>query len=179
MMRGDLHGVAPYFYQSAGHRPTPDLGQYTVPGVARLYLTGPSQHPGGGVYGAGRATAIRMFEQLGMDFAAVSGGVRHDLGVPATAAAARKDGLVLRGPADEELMHVESLERVGDELVITGRSFGTMPMQARLDAASARAGLKMLGLGKLAFLASLPFRRTRRDVAAPSPSNGETEGPQP
>jgi hypothetical protein len=37
----------------------------------------------------------------------------------------------------------------------------------------------MLGLGKLAFLASLPFRRTRRDVAAPSPSNGETGGPQP
>ncbi len=68
MMRGDVHGVAPYFYQSAGHRPTPDLGQYTVPGVDRLYLAGPFQHPGGGVYGAGRATAIRMFEQLGMDF---------------------------------------------------------------------------------------------------------------
>jgi len=65
---------------------------------------------------------------------------------------------VLRGAADEELMHVESLERVGDELVIKGKSFGTMPMEARLDGPSARAGLKMLGLGKLAFLASLPFR---------------------
>jgi len=159
MMRGDLHGVAPYFYQSAGHRPTPDLGQYTVPGVERLYLAGPFQHPGGGVYGAGRATAIRMFEQLGMDFAAVSGGVRQDSGVPATVAAARKEGMVLRGPADEELMHVESLERQGGELVIKGKSFGTMPMEARLDGPSARAGLKMLGLGKLAFLASLPFRK--------------------
>ena len=178
MMRGDLHGVAPYFYQSAGHRPTPDLGQYTVPGVEQLYLTGPSQHPGGGVYGAGRATAIRMFEQLGMDFAAVSGGVRHDLGVPATAAAARTEGLVLRGPADEELMHVESLERVGDELVITGRSFGTMPLRARLDAASARAGLKMLGLGTLAFLASLPFRRAKRDDATRPPAAGDNERPQ-
>lgn len=162
MMRGDLHGVAPYFYQSAGHRPTPDLGQYTVPGVERLYLAGPFQHPGGGVYGAGRATAIKMFEQLGMDFASVSGGSRQDLGVPATAAAARRDGMVLRGPADEELMHVESLERRGGELVIKGKSFGTMPMEARLDGPSARAGLKMLGLSKLAFLASLPLRRGNR-----------------
>jgi hypothetical protein len=158
MMRGDVHGVAPYFYQSAGHRPTPDLGQFTVPGVERLYLAGPFQHPGGGVYGAGRATAIKMFEQLGMDFASVSGGSRQDLGVPANRAAVQKDGMVLRGPADEELMHVESLERVGSELVIKGKSFGTLPMEARLDGPSARAGLKMLGLGKLAFLATLPFR---------------------
>jgi phytoene dehydrogenase-like protein len=159
MMRGDLHGVAPYFYQSAGHRPTPDLGQYTVPGVERLYLAGPSQHPGGGVYGAGRATAIKMFEQLGMDFSSVSGGSRQDTGVPATLAAAKQEGMVLRGAAHEELMHVESIKRVGDELVIKGKSFGTMPMEARLDASSARAGLKLLGLGKLAFLASLPFRK--------------------
>lgn len=169
MVRGDLHGVAPYFYQSAGHRPTPDLGQFTVPGVERLYLAGPFQHPGGGVYGAGRATAMKMFEQLGMDFASVTGGVRHDLGVPAAKAApaaapaARSDGLVLRGPADEELMRVDALERDGDELVIKGRSFGTMPMHARLDAASARAGLRMLGLSKLAFLASLPLRRSRKN----------------
>ena len=159
MMRGDLHGVAPYFYQSAGHRPTPDLGQCTVPGVERLYLAGPFQHPGGGVYGAGRATAIKMFEQLGMDFGSVAGGHRQDSGVPATLAAARKEGMVLRGAADEELMHVEAIDRVGDELVIKGKSFGTMPMEARLDAASARAGLKLLGLGKLAFLATLPLRK--------------------
>lgn len=68
MVRGDAHGVAPFFYQTVGHRPTPDLGQYTVPGVERLYLVGPFQHPGGGVYGAGRATAIKMFDDLGMDF---------------------------------------------------------------------------------------------------------------
>lgn len=163
MMRGDVHGVAPYFYQSAGHRPTPDLGQFTVPGVERLYLAGPFQHPGGGVYGAGRATAIKMFEQLGMDFGAVSGGSRQDTGVPATVAAAKANGgMVLRGAADEELMNVESLTRVGDELVIKGKSFGTMPMEARLDGASARAGLKMLGIKQLAFLATLPFRSGRK-----------------
>lgn len=65
---GDMHGCAPFLYQSAGHRPTPDLGQYTVPGIEGLYLVGPFQHPGGGVYGAGRATALRMFDDLGIDF---------------------------------------------------------------------------------------------------------------
>jgi hypothetical protein len=164
MMRGDVHGVAPYLYQSAGHRPTPDLGQFTVPGVDRLYLAGPFQHPGGGVYGAGRATAIKMFEQLGMDFDAVSAGARQDMGVPATVRAnapanGTPAGMVLRGANDEELMHVESLSRVGGELVIKGRSFGTMPIEARLDGPSARAGLKMLGVKQLAFLATLPFRR--------------------
>jgi phytoene dehydrogenase-like protein len=68
MVGGDVHGVAPFFYQSVGHRPTPDLGQYTVPGVARLYLVGPFMHPGGGVFGAGRATAIKMFDELKLDF---------------------------------------------------------------------------------------------------------------
>src|SRR5258707_1311413 len=66
--RGDLHGIATAAYQSGAHRPTPELGQYTVPGVDRFYLVGPFQHPGGGVFGAGRATAMKMFEALGMDF---------------------------------------------------------------------------------------------------------------
>ncbi|MCB2066816.1 MAG: NAD(P)/FAD-dependent oxidoreductase [Erythrobacter sp.] len=67
-LRGDLHGIATTTYQSGSHRPTPDLGQYTVPGVERLYLVGPFQHPGGGVFGAGRATAMVMAEDIGIDF---------------------------------------------------------------------------------------------------------------
>ncbi len=66
--KGDLHGIGPYMHQSGAHRPTPDLGNNTVPGVDRLYLVGPFQHPGGGVFGAGRATAIRMFDDLKLDF---------------------------------------------------------------------------------------------------------------
>lgn len=66
--KGDLHGIAPYMYQSGSHRPTPDLGQNVVPGADRLYLVGPFQHPGGGVFGAGRATAMRMYEDLKLDF---------------------------------------------------------------------------------------------------------------
>ncbi len=48
--------------------PPPDLGQFTVPGIERFYLVGPFQYPGGGVFGAGRATAMRMFEDLRLDF---------------------------------------------------------------------------------------------------------------
>jgi phytoene dehydrogenase-like protein len=66
--RGDLHGIAATTYQSGAHRPTPDLGQNVVPGCDRLYLVGPFQHPGGGVFGAGRAAAIRACEDLGIDF---------------------------------------------------------------------------------------------------------------
>lgn len=67
-LRGDLHGIATTTYQSGAHRPTPELGQYRVPGVDGLYLVGPFQHPGGGVFGAGRATAQVMAEDLGIDF---------------------------------------------------------------------------------------------------------------
>ncbi len=62
--RGDLHGISTSSYQSGAHRPTPELGQYTVPGTDRLYLVGPFQHPGGGVFGAGRATAMKITEDL-------------------------------------------------------------------------------------------------------------------
>jgi phytoene dehydrogenase-like protein len=67
--RGDLHGIATTTYQSGAHRPTPALGQYTVPGLEGFYLVGPFQHPGGGVFGAGRATAMKVFEALKLDFA--------------------------------------------------------------------------------------------------------------
>jgi phytoene dehydrogenase-like protein len=66
-LRGDLHGIATTTYQSGAHRPTPELGQYRVPGVDRLFLVGPFQHPGGGVFGAGRATAQVLLEDLGLD----------------------------------------------------------------------------------------------------------------
>jgi phytoene dehydrogenase-like protein len=72
-VRGDVHGCAPFFYQTLAHRPTPDLGNLTVPGVDRLYLVGPFMHPGGGVFGAGRGTAIKMMDDLGIDFDRVVG----------------------------------------------------------------------------------------------------------
>lgn len=67
-VRGDIHGIAPTMVQSGSHRPTPDLGQLTVPGLGRFYLVGPFMHPGGGVFGAGRAAAMKMCEDLKINF---------------------------------------------------------------------------------------------------------------
>ena len=67
-VRGDLHGIAMPSYQAGSHRPTPELSQFSVPGIAGLYLVGPFQHPGGGVFGAGRATAQKVCEDLKIDF---------------------------------------------------------------------------------------------------------------
>ena len=70
-VRGDIHGAAPFFHQMNGHRPTPDLAHYTVPGVERFYLVGPFMHPGAGLTGAGRATAMRILQDLEIDFGKV------------------------------------------------------------------------------------------------------------
>jgi phytoene dehydrogenase-like protein len=67
-VRGDLHGIAMPSYQAGSHRPTPELAQFAVPGIAGLYLVGPFQHPGGGVFGAGRATAQKVCEDLKISF---------------------------------------------------------------------------------------------------------------
>ena len=72
-VRGDIHGAAPFFHQMNGHRPTPDLAQYKVPGVDSFYLVGPFMHPGAGLTGAGRATAMRMMADMQIDFAKVIG----------------------------------------------------------------------------------------------------------
>jgi phytoene dehydrogenase-like protein len=171
MVRGDVHGVAPYFYQTLSHRPTPDLGQFGVPDIKGLYLVGPFMHPGGGVFGAGRATAIKMFEFLGMDFNRLINGAGEDAnrtivlanGSPAAKPAA--SGMTLYGADDAELMNVSEIRRDGDSLIITGKSFGTMPMVARLDGEAARSGLKLLGFRMLPFLMSLPFRRRKAAAA--------------
>jgi phytoene dehydrogenase-like protein len=65
---GDVGGVGKYFHQIGGHRPTPELAQYAVPGIDRLYLAGTFMHPPGGITGGGRATAIRICGDLGIDF---------------------------------------------------------------------------------------------------------------
>jgi phytoene dehydrogenase-like protein len=73
-VKGDIHGCAPFMYQTVGHRPTPDLGHFRVPGIESLYLVGPFMHPGGGVFGAGRATAIQMMDDMGIDYDKICAG---------------------------------------------------------------------------------------------------------
>ncbi|KAF5548632.1 FAD dependent oxidoreductase [Fusarium mexicanum] len=66
--RGDICGLAMSAGQMGLERPTPALAQYRVPGVQGLYLTGPFMHPGGGVWGGGRPVAMRVLQDLGIDF---------------------------------------------------------------------------------------------------------------
>jgi phytoene dehydrogenase-like protein len=68
MLYGDAGGLGSQFFQLGGYRPTPELAQYAVPGIDRLYLCGPFMHPGGGVFGIGRPTAIKIFDDLGIHF---------------------------------------------------------------------------------------------------------------
>ena len=181
MVGGDVHGVAPYFYQTAGHRPTPDLAQYTVPGVERFYLVGPFLHPGGGVFGAGRATAMRMFEHFGLDFERVAGdrvagsetgknnGKTVTLGPGTSAAAAPADDhtVTLYGPAGEDLMTIRTIALEGTELVVKGQAYGTMPLTAKLQPEQARRILKMLGLSLFPLLFTFLFRRSKPKAAPP------------
>ncbi|HNT37585.1 MAG TPA: NAD(P)/FAD-dependent oxidoreductase [Rubrivivax sp.] len=75
-LKADTHGCGMFFYQTGSHRPTPDLAQFKVPGIERFYLVGPFMHPGAGVAGGGRATAMRMFSDMKLDFNAVVGAKR-------------------------------------------------------------------------------------------------------
>jgi hypothetical protein len=58
-----------------------------------------------------------------------------------------------------ELMTVSALERDGDSLLIKGKVFGAMPMNARLNPEAARAALKLLTPRLVFFLLTLPFRK--------------------
>ena len=71
MMTGDIYGIGTSVGQLLGRRPTPELSQYRVPGIDSLYLVGPTQHPGGTVTFGGRATAMRMAMDMGMDLKSI------------------------------------------------------------------------------------------------------------
>jgi phytoene dehydrogenase-like protein len=66
MMKGDIMGIAMTAGQLLGARPTPELADYRVPGVEALYLAGPMTHPGGTVTLGGRATAMKIYDDLGI-----------------------------------------------------------------------------------------------------------------
>ena len=58
-----------------------------------------------------------------------------------------------------ELMTISALERNGNSLLIKGKVFGAMPMNARLKPDAARAALKLLTPRLIFFLLTLPFRK--------------------
>ncbi len=161
MVKGDVHGVAPYFYQSVGNRPTADLGQFRVPGIESLYLVGPSMPPAGGVVGAGRAAAMIIFEDLGMDFNRTFDVVDDSADKVRARAAAPKDGAMrLFDEHDEELMAVNNIDVAEDELVIKGKTFGTMPLVARLGPGDLRRAIKLaLSPRKIWVLLTMLFKK--------------------
>jgi hypothetical protein len=65
----------------------------------------------------------------------------------------------LRGTDGSELMTVSALERDGNSLLIKGKVFGAMPLNARLSPDDARAALKLLTPRLVFFLLTLPFRK--------------------
>ena len=56
------------------------------------------------------------------------------------------------------LMEVSAIERQGNNLVLKGKVFGSMPMTARLKPEEARKGLKLLGFRLALFLLTFLFR---------------------
>ena len=67
MMYGDIEGLGTTLGQIMGRRPIAELGQYSVPGLASLYLVGPFMHPGGNVTFGGRAVAMKMMMDWKLD----------------------------------------------------------------------------------------------------------------
>ncbi len=65
----------------------------------------------------------------------------------------------LQSTDGSELLTVNALERDGNSLLIKGKVFGAMPMNARLNPEAARAALKLLTPRLILFLLTLPFRR--------------------
>lgn len=66
MMHGDIFGIG-LPGQLLGRRPTPSLSDFTIPGIENTYLVGPFMHPGGMVTLGGRTTAIKMYQDMGID----------------------------------------------------------------------------------------------------------------
>ena len=65
----------------------------------------------------------------------------------------------LYGTDNKELMTVTAIERQGNDLVVTGKIFGTLPMTAKLRPAEARRALKLLGFKNALFALTMLFRR--------------------
>ncbi len=60
-----------------------------------------------------------------------------------------------------ELMQVTRIERDGDDLVLKGKVFGTMPMSARLKPEEARAALKLVDAKLAWFVLTMLFRKKK------------------
>ncbi len=60
-----------------------------------------------------------------------------------------------------ELMDVTAIERDGNQLVVKGKIFQSMPMTARLKPEEARKGMKLMSFSTWLFLLTIPFRKSK------------------
>nr|WP_087574914.1 hypothetical protein [Sphingomonas sp. CDS-1] len=65
--RGDIMGIAMTADQLMGARATPELSQYQIPGIDGLFPTGCTTNPGGLATLGGRASAMKIYQKLGID----------------------------------------------------------------------------------------------------------------
>lgn len=61
----------------------------------------------------------------------------------------------------KELMNVSAIGRDGNNLVVKGKIFGTMPMTARLTPEEARSAFKLLDFRLILFLLTFLFRSSK------------------
>ena len=67
LIKGDVQHIGLYLSQLLSNRPLAGWGQYRTP-VKKLYMSGASTHPAGGIAGGGRAAVFSVMEDLGIDF---------------------------------------------------------------------------------------------------------------
>jgi hypothetical protein len=60
----------------------------------------------------------------------------------------------------KELMNVSAIGRDGNNLVVKGKIFGTMPMTAKLTPEEARSAFRLLDFRLILFLLTFLFRRS-------------------
>jgi hypothetical protein len=113
-----------------------------------------------------------MFEHLGMDFDKLIGadtgktaGKTITLGTGNVAAASDDHVVTLYGSADEDLMKIRTIEREGDDLVVRGQAYGSIPLTAKLRPEQARRMLKLLSFSLVPFLFTFLFRRSKTKSA--------------
>ena len=68
----------------------------------------------------------------------------------------------LYAPDNSVLMEISALERKGNDLIVKGKVFGSMPMTAKLRPEEARKGLKLLGFKLTLFLLTFLFRSSTK-----------------
>ena len=122
LVNADVGHLGVYSWQLGGNRPVPGWGQYRTP-IGRLYMSGASTHPGSGVTGGpGRNAANVVMEDLEGRRAAGNGGA-------AGSARRRRQssrGMKLYATDSIEMMEIQSMDRAGDDLVVTGTMMGSM-----------------------------------------------------